>query len=178
MLLIVLTVAIISILVLALRFTVARSVRWAAGRPSMAAAVVSSALGLALTFFFGNPLLEDLEEKEWPVVEGIVTRSEITGERAISPTIEYSYAVNGTTYRTQTHVHAPMFGGKRKKLDVAETLVEKYPVGRKLNVHYNPGQPSRSTLTPGPTWDMYTKPAFGLVLFGAGLFVLFCLRRK
>ena len=111
-------------------------------------------------------------QKSWPTTLGTITQSRTIGERAIRPLVVYRFKVDSVIFTDSTSLNAPMFGGKRKKLDVAEKLVKEYPVGKAVEVFYNPDNPQESYITHQITWDILAKLGFYAFLI---LFSSFCL---
>ncbi|UCD62762.1 MAG: DUF3592 domain-containing protein [Candidatus Zixiibacteriota bacterium] len=141
---------------------------------SLGAAIVGASLSIAESYVVaGHELIDD-----WPSVAGRVVGSRVIGERAIRPEITYEYAVDGVTYRGVTDLGVPMFGGKRKKYDVAEKLAAQYPVGGPVVVYYDPDSTGRSTLTRRLGWDVWGKLSVGLVLCFLGLLGVTLPRRR
>lgn len=134
--------------------------------------VTMIALGAVLTVLEFTPLMQARKMQVWPTVEGTVVVSEIVGERAIHPLIVYQYKVGDSTYQSESSLHAPMFGGKRKKYDVADELVSRHPVGSAVVVFYNPDSAAQSTLAPGVEWSIYGRLGLGILLCLFGLFGL------
>lgn len=124
--------------------------------------------GAWLAAYQAQQLAEYSRIARWPSVSGIVTESGLVGERAIRPALVYQYVVDSITYSGQTTLQAPMFGGKRKKYDVAHTLVEKYPVGAAVEVYYNPDSVAQSTLITSSPWSVYGQLAVGVTLMLIG----------
>ena len=98
--------------------------------------------------------------KSWPTTEGAIIESKIVGERAIRPQIIYQYKVDSVLYIDTSSLNAPMFGGKRKKHDVARALIADYPVGKKLIVSYDTVNPRNSEIVDSVTWDVLAKIGF------------------
>lgn len=111
--------------------------------------------------------------------KGVVISSKVVGKRAIRPEVIYRFDVieyelsndtNGSVinfkfvdsnrYIDTTSLNPPMFGGKRKKLDVAEKLVAEYPAGKEVVVFYDQGNPQESFITHQITWDILAKLGF------------------
>ena len=133
------------------------------------AAVIFLIFGAALIVFFSNRLEAVYAQKSWPVADGRVTASFVVGERAFRPDIEFRYIVNGDTLDGSSSLQQPGFGGRINRLDAAEKLVQKYGVGKTITVHYQPGNPQHSTLSPGPTYAVFLKLGNAALLFIIGL---------
>ncbi len=171
-------VGIIAVLVLAIRLVI--------GHMSHHRAISGNVRGLALVIIVAGtalilwqmPSLQYAEGmKKWPTVEGIVTSASITGGRNYQPEIYYKYTVGTESYEEISNVHAPGFGTKGRRFDVAETLVGEYPPGTAVIVFYDPDEPGFSTLKPGATWDIYGKLSLGIILLAIGLWMVFLPRR-
>jgi hypothetical protein len=102
---------------------------------------------------------------DWPTAEGTVVSSGIDKrERETKPHVVYTYAVGGIEY-TSTQISFDLFdkpGGEGR----VETIVARYPEGKQVAVHFDPGSPATAVLEPG----VYS-PFFMPLLFGV-LFVL------
>lgn len=128
--------------------------------------------GTALAAFRFETILEDNRLRSWPQTGAIVTKSEIQGMRAFHPYLEYSYEVDSVTYTGESTLNPPMFGGKRKKHEVAQALVDQYPVGSKIRIHYNPDNISESKLKINPQWNIYAQCGLGYFLVMVGLILV------
>jgi hypothetical protein len=115
----------------------------------------------------------------WSRVKGVVTVSRLEERRTTNGwtyrrILRYAYAVNGTEY-TGFHLDAPLVDGywtesPRAFVDTTSPFpieVPKYPVGRTVDVWYDPANPSRAVLEPGIPYHKVTATATGLVfLYG------------
>lgn len=135
-------------------------------------------VGCALTLQSTRSIEKALAGRRWPTVPGIVRQSMMTGERAIAPLIVYQYTVGDSQYVDSSTLQVPMFGGKRKKYEVARELTKQFPAESSIMVHYNPADPSQSDITGHIPWNLYGQLALGVLLFAAGLSVsVWSLRR-
>ncbi len=68
-----------------------------------------------------------------------------TGQKAyLKPVVEYIYTVDDIEYKNVFHYFGDVAGiGSFKR---AAKVLEKYPVGRKVKVHYNPKHPEKSVI--------------------------------
>ncbi|MEZ6165491.1 MAG: DUF3592 domain-containing protein [Phycisphaerales bacterium] len=57
--------------------------------------------------------------------------------------VEYEFVLNGTTYYGDRHSYFSISTSSRGH---AEEVVKRYPVGRRVQVHYDPGEPEDSVL--------------------------------
>ena len=125
-------------------------------------------LGVILAWEQIEPVKNVSAARNWPSVPGMVIKSEVVGDRAIRPRVIYEYIVDSVTYRSESDLRAPMFGGKRKKSDAAKELVSDYSVGSEVTVRYNPDSAAQSTVTAFVTWDVYGKLGLAITLVVIG----------
>ena len=104
------------------------------------------------TIMFKWPLI--IKSSSWPTVEGIVNSSEVEGGVGTSdydsgwwPRVNYSYKLDGKTY-TADNIELIDVGNGNTDF-YAKQIVEGYPVGMKVLVHYNPNNPANAVLEPG-----------------------------
>ena len=64
--------------------------------------------------------------------------------------IEYEYVVNGKNYRSDEITFNDKYSLDQ---EFAQTYISKYPVGKKVTVHYDPHDPSFSVLEPEKNGD-------------------------
>ena len=120
--------------------------------------------------------------RDWPTTEGVVTKSDFCSEvRAArnfpyrSETyywadIQYDYTVNGLRYisgdigvsTAKTNV----------RTDVQEVL-DRFPVGRRITVYYDPFNPDDTLLEPGADTGNYVVFFVGGLFYLAGLVVTY-----
>lgn len=98
-------------------------------------------------------LAKQIRAREFPTVNGQVTRSEVItaprskGQKSYREAISYAYVVDGHEYASDR----PGLGGIRigNGRRQAEALVAQYPVGKELTVYYDPAVPGDGVLRPG-----------------------------
>ena len=136
--------------------------------------------GLIFTTFFSFKLQSSEARKTWPSVNGVVLSSEVIGDRAFRPDIEYQYVANKDTLRGKSFLNQPGFGGRMNRLDAAEKNVLKYKAGTSITVFYNPKFPEISTLFPGPAYSLFLKLGSStlFLLFGATISLMWLLQKK
>lgn len=104
------------------------------------------------------------DSRDWPRVEGRVTRSTVDhSQRESKPQVVYAYTVAGTPY-TSGQISFDLFdkpGGQGR----IESIIARYPVGEKVTVYYDPNEPRTAILEP----EVYS-PFFMPLLFGALFF--------
>jgi len=134
-------------------------------------------VGVVLGYFAFGRVADGLAQREWPTVQGVIVKSEVTGERSFVPRIEYTYQIGEKTLTGSSDRHVPLFGGKRKTREVAEKVAAEYLPGMDVSVYYDPVDPWRSTIQPEPRWNDFAQTGLGLFLFGGGLFLMLLSRR-
>ncbi len=91
---------------------------------------------------------------EWPSTEGLITHSNLeTRQRKVGTSrktqhtveIDYEYVVDGDLYRNDT----AQFNQNDLSTIEKQRLIARYPVGRQVEVFYNPSDPDESVLVPG-----------------------------
>ena len=132
--------------------------------------ILLSIIGAILTLTQTTQLQENLPKKTWIVSDAIIVKSEIVGERAIRPQIEYVYQVDSINYTGETDLDVPMFGGKRKKYDVARESIKDFQVGDTIRIFYNPVNPEQSFFKLQIKWNVFGKLGFGFLLLLTGIF--------
>lgn len=114
----------------------------------------------------------------WPSSKGTVIGSVIksrtikTGEsgRAEYKTeIRYEYAVHGRSYVSDIYSLASSGYNFDTDRSVAINLSERYPMGSKLDVHYNPMNPSEGLVQPGVEPRAIDRWPISVFLMGIGL---------
>ena len=111
--------------------------------------------------------------QKWPVAEGVILRSEVEEVRVnekrsdnsstanarppgqylrYRPIIEYQWQVEGDTYNRARRIYSSAIADEDSRA-AAEAIIAPYPVGAKIDIHYDPDKPSRAILEPGPHWD-------------------------
>jgi hypothetical protein len=87
------------------------------------------------------------QSKSWPTVTGKVRVSEVSvrfgkGPRNL-PDVRYAYEVDGLRYESSNIRFAQ---GRTRFRSQAEELVDRYPAGSDVEVHYNPADPGVAVL--------------------------------
>ena len=96
-------------------------------------------------------LAKSLRAEHWPVTGGTIQSAEMKSHSgnghgtAYSAEVTYSYQVAGTTY-TGGKV---AIGQMSASADYARGILNRYPVGKQVSVHYSPGDPSDAVLETG-----------------------------
>ena len=129
---------------------------------------MSSKQGVRVVAFFGASLVllggailfasESWESKasgSWPRVTGVITNaySEHTcgssrGSNRWEAKLAYAYQANGRSYTGHRSTNMRLYCDRNRD-DVMGWLKKNYPVGKTVDVYYNPGDPGASFLRPG-----------------------------
>jgi hypothetical protein len=142
-----------------------------------------AAAGLLMTLFLISNRRTALAAARWPTTTGTILSSKAEGHRTLatrgqgpsvtvwSPVVEYSYRVLERDY----HGSRIAFGGDvAASRDFAEAIVDRYPTGSMVVVHFDPDSPSVSVLEPriAFAWPtlLITLAFFAAALFFAGAF--------
>jgi hypothetical protein len=106
----------------------------------------------------------------WEITTGIVTSSWVhktfnvqSGPGQV-PVVGYEYVVNGTTYSSGELSFRP-FTTVLSWIGSAEPIVNRYPVGRTVRVHYDPAAPMNAVLDAGVSWVDFV---LLILIFGTG----------
>jgi hypothetical protein len=117
----------------------------------------------------------------WPTTEGVVLSSDIhlmTGwsedSEGWAPSVSYRYSVNGREYVSGNIEIQDVGNGNTDYL--AYQVIQRYPVGERVKIYYNPGDPTIAVLEPGipdnePLWVLLitTATVTGAILLILGL---------
>jgi hypothetical protein len=127
----------------------------AIGRRCLIAGVIFLVLGIGA--FIGMQLAQSHSDHvaQWPSVDGKIVTSEIatvTGRfkygirTSVVADVGYVYSVNGQTFQGEHLRLLPMLHMKGE--GTPEEIVTRYPVGRSVEVFYDPADPTASVLIP------------------------------
>lgn len=137
-----------------------------------AAIFILMSTGLLIMIVGAVQIRYDLEIRSWPTVAGKIVSSHVSGVRAFHPAVTYTYTVDGVRHTATSALKMPGFGGRRNRLETSEILVEEYPPGAEIVVHYDPENPARSALNAGLSYGACLQIAFGFLLYLSGVFML------
>jgi hypothetical protein len=136
------------------------------------AASLFIAVGLLFLFFGGRSLYRGVASSYWPTVEGRVLSSQVKSERGkrgglvYSAEVNYAYAVNAESFTCQRI----RFGNIHTGNPVLPTqLVEKYPAGKSVTVHYCGSDPFLALLEPGIQSASLIVVGIGMLFAGVGV---------
>lgn len=126
-------------------------------------------LATIVGYYDARDLSELRARRDWPTVSGEIIKSQVTGHKAIVPSVTYRYAVGDSAFTGVSDLGTPGFGNSAKRLNEAQTLIADYPVGKTLPVHYDSAIPSRSYLTSAVPWNAYMRYGLWIFTLFAGL---------
>lgn len=129
-------------------------------------------LGAWMIHYYMAAIGEYISYRSWPTVEGVVVASEIRQTPDHLPQITYEYEVDGMHYRQTTNLETPMFGSRNQRYSTALEITDKYPVGRRVLVHYRADEPNISRISLAIRFDFFVKLALGAILLFVGIMVL------
>ncbi len=155
---------------LALGFALGAIFRWKKVRGGTLIQVltfVALGLGVLLLSISSGDVNKSIQSKSWPITQGQVSDTTRTGERAILPLVIYSYEVAGVVYTDSTDFSIPGFGSRRYRGQTAGKVLTEYPPGKTVSVHYNPDNPTMSSLRPSLRWAPLMRFTVGAMLLMA-----------
>ena len=106
-------------------------------------------LGFILSAIVSNQRMKAAES--WPTIPGTVLDTDIQVHvsrnsgmttRTYEPIIHYQYTLMGKPYDSKK----VSFGSLHMKDDQAQEILNRYPAGSTVTVHYDPGKPEKSVL--------------------------------
>ncbi len=128
--------------------------------------------GLATAIWGGLLLARSRRTLSWPAAKGRIEVAEPSSpENDLLPLIEYSYTVEGRTFRGRLRFPA---GTQPQGPEFAASFVRKYPAGSEVAVYYDPEDPRQSVLERGNQGGDWLVLALGLgaVVLGVIMLVL------
>ncbi|MFT4253098.1 MAG: DUF3592 domain-containing protein [Caulobacter sp.] len=135
------------------------------------AVLVAAALIMALGVFYALAMGAKITKAPtWPraVATVMVSKVQTTG-RQRSPLIEYRYRAGGQMRRCRNYRLAPSYGVG----DEASLIVQAHPVGRELEIYYDPAMPNLATIELGGNardyLRLYGRAALKVALLGVSL---------
>lgn len=133
-----------------------------------------------LVLFFGvRGVIRGNASTAWPAVPGVIQESSVeyhSGSKggAYHARVRYTYVLEGVTH-SGSRVAYGDYGSSDPSH--AQNIVNRYPVGRKVTVHYMPEDSDESVLEPGAGLAAWFLPVFGLVFATAGILMFIFLPR-
>ena len=134
------------------------------------APMASIGVGCLMIYVGWKSYVSSRNLNEWELTQGVITKSNVKRvEAAFLPDIEYQYAVFGVEYKGISVTIPPKMVFD---MQVAQGLLEEYPVGKKVDVFYNPEFHHVAVLEKevavGPWWILVMTggTAFFFLVFG------------
>ena len=129
--------------------------------------LLSIGIGVFLLFTSWKGYSSTKNMDDWDVIQGIITKSSVKlAGAAFIPDIEFQYSVLGVDYKGKSITIPPDIIYNEQ---IAQGLIEEYPVGKQVDVFYNPNSHHISVLEKeaavGSWWIL-------LMAGGTGLFFL------
>jgi len=139
--------------------------------------IIFTIAGGLMFYFFGLPPLKyAFESGSWPMTSGTITKSEVEswmkdGKSQYAAVIKYRYQLEGKEYFSY-NIGVNNSSGNNN-MSAAKEIVQDYPVGKVVDVFYDPELPDSAALIPGVRAGDVAL-AGGMLLFAIiGLLVLF-----
>ena len=126
----------------------------------------------AVALYFGvNGLYLARESVTWPVADGTIKNATVeyhSGERGAEHTTLKSFTNLISTERPTAETKSPMVTMGRVILPTPREIVNRYPIGKTVKVHYLPSNPDTCVLETGVQTQAWFLPAFGALFFVVG----------
>lgn len=125
--------------------------------------------------------IKSIRATHWPVAEGVVQASTMKrhtsngshGGDTFSPEVSYTFQANGASF-TGNKIS---FGQMSSSTDYAQRILDRYPVGKKVSVYYDPANPSEAVLETGIHGGTWVLLAVGTIFMLAGSMFLQIFRK-
>lgn len=115
-------------------------------------------VGLLALYWGITTIIVSIHSPKWPVAQGHIIQSSIEydGDNFYAD-IQYEFIIDSTTYRGSDI----SFSDLRSSKAHAKDAVARYPLGKKVDVYFNPDNPSKCALEAG-----FRKASLFIILFG------------
>ncbi len=132
-------------------------------------ALIFSFLGLWCLFVGLSMGLEGIKARNWPKAKGRIIKSKVSEFRTPKSKIRIARLCLELDYLYM--VGKDILEGHRLDTgwrcfaseDHIKEIVKKYPVGKEVEVYYNPQNPKRSLLEPGLNWSVFLMSGLGVI---------------
>lgn len=122
---------------------------------------VSLIIGAWLTYTnFSVPMAEEAKASEsWPTAPGVITRSDVNqstddGKTMYAAEISYDFTVENKSY-IGNRISLTSGNSRTSSLREVKKDLQKYPVGAKVTVYYDPELPNNAVLQTGADFFTY-----------------------
>lgn len=124
--------------------------------------------GIGVSLWGWQTLQRARKVQAWPTVTGLIEACEPTSEvNDLLPDIIFSYRVNDRDYRRSFEFPE----GTHPLPEFTRSYMERYPVGKKVEIYYDPENPQNATLEPGSQGDWMIL-ALGIMMTVGGVVAL------
>lgn len=129
------------------------------------------AVGASVAFFGIRGLIRAKASVAWPTTQGKVVSSSVEyhkgdeGGGTYHAEVMYDFNINDTTFSGNRIAYGD-YGSSNPSH--AREVVNRYPTGQGVTVHYMPGNPEECLLEPGVKGQSFFLPGFGLIFFTVG----------
>jgi hypothetical protein len=118
----------------------------------MIAVYISLIVSLFLSIANIKLLCLAVTSKHWPLIQGVVVKSEYVETldsegKGHSAEIIYSYKIADEIFTSKKIAFFPSYWAITKSM--VYKVLNRYPIGKKVNVYYSPENPAKSVLEPG-----------------------------
>jgi hypothetical protein len=128
--------------------------------------IVFATVGGFLLYWGVVNLWEAKAGETWPTAPGKIVSSSVESKRTYEAKVVYEYTVNGKVYSSGRLTMGNINTGDPGR---ARLIVDRYPPGKAVTVHYSPQDPSRCLLEPGLNGGLFLVPSIGAVFFLMGI---------
>lgn len=116
------------------------------------------------------------QSSSWPVAEGRILKSSVethsdSDGTSYSAAVSYRFVLGKETYDGDKVV----LGAVSASYDTAASMVNRYPAGTQVKIHYHPQDPSLCVLEPGLRPSSWIFPGVGLLFAGFGLLFIWAI---
>ena len=142
-------------------------------------------VGAGILFAGIRQVVHASSSDDWPSVPGVVRSASVEyetdsdGAGTYRAEVLYGYSVEGVE-QLANRVTFGDFGSSDPGR--AQRIVNRYPTGTEVDVHFDPADPTRAVLEPGVHGSTWLLPGFGAIFFLAGgamaVFLPRAMRRK
>jgi len=126
-------------------------------------------VGAGVAFWGLRGLWRGLQSMRWPRIQGVVKRVSINMDNIVD--VSYEYTVDGRRFLSDR----VRFGGPRDFASArgATAYADRYQIGGKILVRYDPQSPDQSVLEPGLAFGPLVACIVGVPMLLVGVALLF-----
>jgi hypothetical protein len=136
-------------------------------------------VGACILYFGVSNLYQAIESTMWPIADGTILKSEVAflpsnDDGSFCDDILYQFKVAGKLHRGNVVAVGKYCGGDPS---YAQGIVNRFPKGKNVKVHYRTSDPDTCLLEPGLHGQTWCVPFIGLVCFAGGILMTVFLPR-